>query len=295
MKNYQKYFLIPLIVGIIVTIFQFVLPYFFKENKELTYSVNDPVVYFDPQKIGKLDIKINGNQSRYLVANQFLLENSGQIPLKNIPITFHFSTTDTVFKVYNLSFETSPKFEFGKVSPSFAENNAKLKIDLLNPGDRVFVNILTNLKVKSEVFSKSEGMSFRKEQLAKDEDGKDNTLLYSILASVISVVLASFVKTKSASPLKEMSELVDEVFKVKNTNDLKVLSAVYGKRESYIDITDKLNSLIKTDILDTKVTNELAGIDPIPNVKKELKIIYSLNSKIDAIVVKENEQLKLPL
>lgn len=294
MKSYQKYFLIPLFVGVVVALVQFVLPYFFKESKELTYKVTDAIVYFDPQKIGKLEIKINGTQSKYLVSNQYLVENTGQIPLKKVPITFHFSSTDTIFKIYNLSFETDPKIEFGKVSSSFHDDNAKLEIELLNPGDRIFVNILTNLKVKSEVYSKSEGMTFRKEAVTASGNNKDNSFLYSIIASILSVILASFVKSKSISPFKELSELVDQYTKVKNNSDLKILSAVYGKRENYVDVTEKLNSLIKNNTIETTASNNLAGIDPIPNVKKELKIIYSLDRKIEALVVKENEPLNLP-
>lgn len=292
MKNISKLFVIPLIVGLIVAFIQFGLPLIFKESKELTYKIMDPITYLEPEKTGGLQIVINGAVSPYLVSNQFKLENTGQVPLTGIAVLINFPANDTIFRIYNFSYETQPKFEFGGIESEIKNDQLRLKFELLNPKDVVNINVLTNEKIQSEVFSKSEGM-----QLKKSEENKNNkekaSFLLSLLASILSTVMAFFAISKTLTSSKEIKSFIDNLFKAKQKSDLNIISALYGKREKYIDISKLLNKLIKDNKLSVTITNDIAG-DPIYGVKKELIIVYSFGSEFFRITKQEGEILNLP-
>ncbi|HAQ19375.1 MAG TPA: hypothetical protein DCR40_09120 [Prolixibacteraceae bacterium] len=295
MKNIYKYFLIPLIVGLIIAGIQFGLPYFFGDKKELTYKIYEPITYFDKNTVGELNIVINGIESNALFSNQFLIENTGQIPLKNIPITIKFDTLDSLFKIYNYTIQTQPPLEFGNIDKKLSRTNLSINVDLINPKDKILINILTNSRNKSGLYSKSEGMILSKAEIKEEKKEDKFSFLLALLASIMSTILSFFISPKTLNALGALSKVIDNLFKAKNQSGLKVVSALYGNNETYIDITEKLNQLIENDKLSVKVSNELAGRDPLQNVKKELKLIYSLGSKIETVVVDETQDLKLPI
>lgn len=165
MKNIYKYFLIPLIVALIIAVIQFGLPYFFGDKKELTYKIYEPITYFDKNNVGELDIVINGTESNALLSNQFLLENTGQIPLKNISVTIQFNTQDSLFKIYNYTIQTEPPLEFGNIDKKLSRTNFSINVELINPEDKILINILTNSKYESGLYSKSEGMILSKAEI----------------------------------------------------------------------------------------------------------------------------------
>jgi hypothetical protein len=295
MKNIYRLFLIPLFVGLIIAIIQFGLPYFFKEKKELTYKIIEPISYFDPSKVSELEIIINGAQSKSLVSNQFNIENSGQIPLKDIRFRINFLAQDTLFKIYSYSYETQPKFEFGPIKPKLLNGNLQLTFDLLNPGDKIFINVLTNSKVNTEVYSKSEGMILNRATDDKDssKDKERLSFILAILGSILSTLLAFLTITKSVTSIKEIKTLMDRLFNAKQHRGLRIISALYGKNEKYYDVTEKLTQLVAKDKLNVIVNNEIAG-DPIHGIKKELKVVYSIGQDIETIIVDESETLVIP-
>lgn len=294
MKNIYKYFLIPLIVGLIVALIQFGLPYIFGDKKELTYKIFEPVTYFDKNSVGDLNIVINGVESNALFSNQFIFENTGQIPLKDIPIIIHFSNQDTLFKIYNYTLQTEPLIQFGNIEKQLKQTDLSLKVELINPKDRIFVNVLTNTKRESKVYSKSEGMILSKAEKKEDKAENKFSFWLALFASALSTIFAFFLSPKTLNALTDLSKVIDNLFKAKYQSGLKVVSALYGKNDTYIDITERLNQLVENDKLNVKVTNELAGKDPLQNVKKELKLIYSIGSKIETVVVDETQDLIIP-
>lgn len=295
MKNIYKYFLIPLIVGLIVALIQFGLPYIFGDKKELTYKIIEPVTYFDKNSVGDLNIVINGVESNALFSNQFIFENTGQIPLKDIPIIIHFSNQDTLFKIYNYTLQTEPLIQFGNIEKQLKQTDLSLKVELINPKDRIFVNVLTNTKRESKVYSKSEGMFLSKAETKEENAANKFSFWLALFASVLSTIFAFFLAPKTLNALTDLSKVIDNLFKAKYQSGLKVVSALYGKNDTYIEITERLNQLVENDKLNVKVTNELAGKDPLQNVKKELKLIYSIGSKIETVVLDETQDLIIPM
>lgn len=74
---------------------------------------------------------------------------------------------------------------------------------------------------------------------------------------------------------------------------LTILKASYGKNGKVIDITDKLNSLIKDGRLETILSNDLAG-DPAGGMPKIGKIKYRYNGKVYVKEFVEMEAIILP-
>lgn len=73
---------------------------------------------------------------------------------------------------------------------------------------------------------------------------------------------------------------------------LNVLSAQYGADGyPWKDVTSILNGRIINARLQVPVTNEELGPDPVPNVKKKIKVQYVLNGKSCLITVPEGEEL----
>ena len=85
--------------------------------------------------------------------------------------------------------------------------------------------------------------------------------------------------------------------------ELKIQLAVYGNLPEQlaklpelktIDITKRLAAKVIDGILQTRITNELAGGDPVVNVPKQLRVQYSLNGVKMVMVKGENEMLEIP-
>ncbi|HTR43503.1 MAG TPA: glycosyl hydrolase [Pseudomonadales bacterium] len=76
-----------------------------------------------------------------------------------------------------------------------------------------------------------------------------------------------------------------------------IVKALYGELDTtnrIVDLTEKLESLVKHGRLSVRADNALVGNDPTPNIPKELRVDYLLNSVTKQITVPENEMLELP-
>ena len=70
---------------------------------------------------------------------------------------------------------------------------------------------------------------------------------------------------------------MSEIF-IKNIDD--IIEAKYGKSNKYMDVTNILINLIKSNCLKLEISNQLFGSDPYENVIKELIINTSNNNYI---------------
>lgn len=151
--------LIPLIVGIIIVIFNFVLPRLFKESKELSYTPEEPVAYLTVEQIGELDVQINGIQTYDLYANKIRIWNSGDLPLIGIKIRAVFDTKKKGFKIFHISHATTPKYEFGEIKEETVDDySRRIAYEFLNKNDEDNITILTNMAVPVKVYAKLEGL-----------------------------------------------------------------------------------------------------------------------------------------
>lgn len=79
---------------------------------------------------------------------------------------------------------------------------------------------------------------------------------------------------------------MSEIF-IRNIED--IIEAKYGKLDKYMDVTNVLINLIKSNCLKLEISNQLFGADPYENVLKELIINTSNNNYI----INEQEVIKI--
>lgn len=192
--------IIPMVVGIIVTLVTFVIPSFFDKDKELSYSINLPIGYLDQEAVGSLKIEVNGIPVSALYDYKVNVWNSGEIPLKDIPIRFvfdGFSLKEKDFQVFSVKHKTEPIYEFGKITEDSIDNKSKrFTYELLNPGDKDEITFLCNERARLTVHSKLEGL---KVNWVKP---KNNNWFEPVLWAVIASFLSIFIKLVSCREQK---------------------------------------------------------------------------------------------
>jgi hypothetical protein len=107
---------------------------------------------------------------------------------------------------------------------------------------------------------------------------------YFVVGLVILVIVVIVVALYSRNKKKKQQADIDsrtveaEIFEGESTTFEKVekvFEATYGAGEKFIDLTDKVNQAISsTGTLTVTANNEFAGQDPVPGVRKSLKITY---------------------
>jgi hypothetical protein len=77
-------------------------------------------------------------------------------------------------------------------------------------------------------------------------------------------------------------------------SDLQILRGDYGAGNRVVDVTNRLNSQIRSGQLNIQVTNNNMGGDPAPGNRKTLRVLYSYNGRQSEVVVNEGDDLRLP-
>lgn len=142
---------------------------------------------------------------------------------------------------------------------------------------------------------------FNKDFIGIEPAGWEAIFIISLFSSLIWVCSSLYLKfrnrdqsiTKLISLIKNQREEIPEYL---NDSFLKIINGTYGVEEGgvSIDITDKLNSMIRDDRLSTEVNNTLVKTDPAPGVVKQLNIRYEYKGREFSKTFKENDVLILP-
>lgn len=103
-----------------------------------------------------------------------------------------------------------------------------------------------------------------------------------------------------------INELIDKIRNPKNqivgnnptlapktTQSIIIHSARYGAEEKFVDLTQKIIELVGRNILEVKVSNEFAGIDPFPDKQKSLEISCSINGVNKGLTALEGATIKI--
>ena len=91
-------------------------------------------------------------------------------------------------------------------------------------------------------------------------------------------------------------ELTSRALSFIEPKELVILEAQYGLRAHRLDVAPKLNSLIVDNRLHVFVGNNLTdGVDPAPNVNKDLRVRYRFRDVERELVIEEFDDLTLPL
>jgi len=160
---------IPILVGAVTVILTFVLPKIIEKGKQISYEIEGPTAYLDSEmeKINEIEISVNGHN----VSNIFLLRlsiiNSGDIPLKDIPVRLVFNDDGNDFQILSVNHQTSPQYEFGEINEDYiGSNSLRFTFSLLNPNDEDIITMIVNKNASFDLFSKAEGVKV-KEKLQK--------------------------------------------------------------------------------------------------------------------------------
>ena len=189
-ENWLKLMVIPLFIGLIVATFQFGLPSLFEKDHELSYSIEEPKIYIDKNTIGDVKFEINNIETPILVSHSVRIWNSGELPIKALPVKYLFENSSSTFKIFTVKHNTKPKYEFGDITSLDADNNSmRILYDLLNPNDEINIIFLTNEEASLNIYTKSEGLIIRNKK-PLDEKGLE---FYSTILAVIGALMAMLV------------------------------------------------------------------------------------------------------
>ena len=75
---------------------------------------------------------------------------------------------------------------------------------------------------------------------------------------------------------------------------LRVLRAYYGAQGQFANVTDAVTSRINDGRLVLRVDNYSMGVDPVPGVRKSLRVLYLYDGQRRNVVVDEKSNLQLP-
>lgn len=76
-------------------------------------------------------------------------------------------------------------------------------------------------------------------------------------------------------------------------DELRIISAKYGARDTWIDVTEQVRERIHSNTLDIKASNALAG-DPLFGVPKTLTVEYLLDGEQKTAALREGATLRIP-
>jgi hypothetical protein len=190
--------LVPLVIGLVVTVFAYVLPKFFEPSRELSYQVEEPVAYLEKASLGSSVVKVNDVPVAEVYAARVRIWNSGSLPLKDVAVRFELASTTSEFKILSTSHNTKPSREFGSIVEQGSEQNAKRFVfALLNPSDEDAIVFLTSHKADVKVFSKAEGLSLKAMPYDKPKELKWyyvvlGTMLASLATSLLEVLFKAW-------------------------------------------------------------------------------------------------------
>lgn len=154
---------IPLVVGIVIAIITFALPRIFKDDLELSYTIQDPITYLDMASIGGKPIEVEGVETSRLIVHQAKIWNSGDLPIKKLPVSYIFEPTQKKFVILSVARTTKPEREFGEITPDKPQPTSRRFVyELLNVEDEVNTSFLTNAPGKMKIFAKTEGLKLKK-------------------------------------------------------------------------------------------------------------------------------------
>lgn len=191
--------LIPILVGLIVAFVQFGLPYLFSQDKELSFELSGPInqIGYDIDKNStRIELKVNGEAVKSLYSYSIEIQNTGDVPLKKLPVKIVFSNTPNDFKIIGESHRTKPEHEFGKIKPDKKDSvSSRFVYELLNKGDSDEVVLLTNSKGDINLYAKQENLTVK-----EVEPNKSSKWYIIVIIAMVSSLFSVIASTKEVSP-----------------------------------------------------------------------------------------------
>jgi len=196
----------PLIVAVIGWIVLYVaIPAISKKDREITYTIQQPIDFLNEQVLGKVRIEVNDIQTSELFASRVQIENTGDMAIKEFPVRFVFEGVPDSLVIFNIVHETNPEYEFGKISlEQKTSNSVRLVYGLLNPGDVDIITFLTNAAPKLSVHAKAEEVVVKQGSVDRKVDWPRSIAIIAIIVSLLTSVLSYFISRFKVGPTKRI-------------------------------------------------------------------------------------------
>ena len=179
---------IPIIVGLVLMVLELGIQTILEDEFELSYSLEDSKILLDKSTMGNANVEINGANISSLYSQSIRIWNSGDIPIKALPIKYLYNTSSPTFQIFAVTHDTNPKYEFGEISLTEEDQYSKRYVyDLLNSNDEFTITILTNEKAHQSVYAKTEGLSI--EPVIPSKKDQFPEMIKSVLISIFTIFL----------------------------------------------------------------------------------------------------------
>ena len=186
----RNYFLLPLLVGIIVGGFTLGVPFIFKKKTEISYNIEGPQRYLEDPALKNIQILVSGKTVSKINGYRIIVWNSGSNPIKKLPLRLVFEPIDKDFEIFAVTHDTTPKFEFGKITELEGnQSSRRFEYELFNINDQDIIGVLTNKTAPLQVYAKTEGLFVKKIEQQKQEYFPFMFTIIGALASILSVGL----------------------------------------------------------------------------------------------------------
>jgi len=106
----------------------------FEKDIELSYSREESEIQLDKNTMGDVNVEINDIETSLLVAQSARIWNSSELPIKSLPVRCVFETSSSTFRIFRVTHNTKPKYEFGNITSTEANQYLRrFAYDLLSP------------------------------------------------------------------------------------------------------------------------------------------------------------------
>lgn len=122
----------------------------------------------------------------------------------------------------------------------------------------------------------------------------DSIVRFAVIISGAGLVVLSILVFRSYSRGEKFLILKSCDADGQNILSFEVIHAVYGVNGSFLDVTQRLRQQIVSNKLSAIVSNDLAGGDPKPDVRKFLRIVYRYSGRVRTDEYWEDASISLP-
>ena len=212
----RDFLILPLVVGLVVGAFTVVLPKLFADKLELSYEIDSPTAFLDDPAVREVvQIEVKGKAVSDLISFRVRLWNSGDKPIKELPLQVDFDSKSNNFSILNVRHQTTPAEVFGNIdSLKITPKSRRYKYELLNSGDEDVITFLANGPATLEFNAKAEGLTVKEQKLTTETgpSGKFDPILPAALISAFAALITLVLRQGGG----ELMEIFSVFFKKKS-------------------------------------------------------------------------------
>ena len=161
---------LPLLVGVLVGMTAVSFQFAFADELELSYRIDRPTPVLDPHATQQVKIEANGIEVKELMSFRVQVWNSGDLPIRDLPVLLVFQPLKADFSILSTTHQTLPEHQFGEIRGSEPEKNQRLyEFELLNEGDEDVITLLASSAAEISLHAKAAGLSLVQRASAQEE------------------------------------------------------------------------------------------------------------------------------